>query len=155
MRKRTIRQRSKIKYLVISLLFTCLGYSQNTVKCNFYKRSETESIYLETDTLFFSKTGYKRNIKYFITNSHYMSGKTIIINKRDTIVGEKVDKSKESPGIKLYEIRKTTKVLNINYKGKNYVIKVLKSYNYILPYFNDETLESINYYQYVPVPMIY
>jgi len=46
-------------------------------------------------------------------------------------------------------------VLIINYKGKKYVVKVLKSYNYILPYFNDETLEEVNYYQYVPVPIIY
>lgn len=106
------------------------------------------------DTLFFSKTGYKRGIKYFITHSYDLSGKTIIINKKDTIVGELVDKSKERSGIKLYEIKKTTKALNINYKGKNYVIKVLKSYNYILPYFNDETLENVNYYQYVPVPII-
>jgi hypothetical protein len=84
-----------------------------------------------------------------------MSGKTIIINKRDTIVGKVIDFKKKKPGIKLYEIKKRTKVLHISYKGENYVIKVLKSYNYILPYFNDERLEEVNYYQYVPIPIIY
>jgi len=150
-----IRQQLKIKYLLISLLFSGFCYSQNTVKYNYYKRTEADISRLESDSTFFEKTGYKRNVKYFITNSHFMSGKTIVINKKDTIVGKVIDPYKKKPGIKLYEIRKTTKVLIINYKGKKYVVKVLKSYNYILPYFNDETLEEVNYYQYVPVPIIY
>jgi hypothetical protein len=148
-------QRSKIKYLLIILFLTAFGYSQNKVSSVFYDRAYAEKMRLQSDTTFFKITGYKRNVKYFITNSHYMSGKTIIINKKDTIVTEKIDKYKEKPGIELREIKKTTKVLNIEYKGKKYVIKVLKKYDFILPYFNDERLERVDYYQYVPIPLIY